>query len=66
MQIIPVADLTWVTFNRNNLCSVLYIFNFLFMGIVNNGSKIWHVCSVQYCVHGYNQQYMMCGMFTVQ
>ena len=66
MQLIPVADLTWVAYNRNSICSVLYIFNFFSKGIVNNGSKTWHVCSVQCWVHGYSQQYMKCDMCIVQ
>ena len=37
-----------------------------YMGIGNNNNKTWHVCSVQCCVHGYCQQYMMCDMFIVQ
>ena len=48
---------TWVQSTmaaRHGLCGV---YNIVYMGAVNNGSKTWLVWSVQHCLHGYSQQW---------
>ena len=48
---------TWVQSTmaaRHGMCGV---YNIVYMGAVNNGSKTWHVWSVQHCLHGYSQQW---------
>ena len=47
MQLLRVADLTWVANKSNNICDMLYIFNFFYLIMVNNSNKMWYVCSVQ-------------------
>ena len=48
---------TWVQSTmaaRHGMCGV---YNIVYMGAVNNGSKTWLVWSVQHCLHGYSQQW---------
>ena len=56
---------TWVQSTmaaRHGLCGV---YNIVYMGAVNNGSKTWLVWSVQHCLHVYSQQWQQ-GMACVE